>query len=304
MKAGTGIRIGIRAAKTVIVCAGVTLGACGSLHGSSPSAIRFASYGGYYASKPDFARVEHEFSLTSVHLAELTPEMLAAYDQEQVDQIYARLPAGVIPDGLFDAQPFSPNGIPDDRITTETRIISELPGFANASTNRFKLLCRYLWGRKVFQGGVRLAFTRVDDLTPLDHLLGSHPAAIPTITIEGREQWLMFPARLYCGQSLLDSRRESIIVDYSFSDDIPGYPELLDQLVGRHGLQVRDEIRMIRPGFYLGRAYLGKIFFLNFTLYDRNLDQRHSLGFSGGESTRQDCWPGEQVRPIGFRSEN
>ncbi|SES97116.1 hypothetical protein SAMN05216412_102369 [Nitrosospira multiformis] len=302
MKTGIGIRIGIRAAKTVIVCAGITLAACGSLQGSSPSAIRFASYGDYYASKPDFARVEHEFPLTSAHLAELTPEMLVAYDQEQIDQIYARLAAGVIPDGLFEVRAFSPKGVPDDRIITQTGIIGEFPGLANASTT--SLLRKYLWDRKMFRRDAQVVFTRVDDLTPFEHLLGPYPVAVPSITVEGREQWLMFPARLYCGQSLLDSRRESIIVDYSFSDDIPGYPELLDQRVGRRGLQVRDEIRMIRPGFYLGRAYLGKVFFLNFTLYNRSLDQRHGPEFFGGESTRQDCWPGEQVRPIVFRSEN
>lgn len=300
MKAGTGIRIGIRAAKTIIMCAGVTLGACGSLYSSSPSAIRFTPYGEYYASKPDFARVEHELPLTSAHLAELTPEMLAAYDQEQIDQIYARLVPGVIPDGLFDARPFSSNGIPDDRVPTETKIITELVGFANARTTKFMLLSRYLWDRKMFWRDAGLALVRVDDPAPLEHWLGSDPTAIPRITIEGREQWLLFPARLYCGQSLLDSRRESIIVDYSFSDDFPGYPELLNQLVGRHGLQVRDEIRMIRPGFYLGRTYLGNVFLLNFTLYNKELDHR----FSGTEPVRQDCWAGEQVRPIILRSEN
>ena len=294
----------IRAAKTIIVCASVTLSACSSFHGSSPSAIKFAAYGEYYASRPDFARVEHEFPLTSAHLVKLTPEMLAAYDQEQIDQIYARLAAGMIPDGLFDVRPFSPKGVPDDRVTTKTRIINELLGFTNARTTKFTLLSKYLWDRKVFQRDHRLALVRVDDLALLERWLGPDPAAIPRITIEGREQWLMFPARLYCGQSLVDSRRESIIVDYSFSEDIPGYPELLNQLVGRHGLQVRDEIRMIRPGFYLGRTYLGKVFILNFTLYNRSLDQRHSLGFSGRGSTGQDCWTGEQVRPIVFRSEN
>ena len=43
----------------------------------------------------------------------------------------------------------------------------------------------------------------------------------------------MFPARLYCGQSLLDSRRESVIIDYFFTDEIPGYRERPDYLAGR-----------------------------------------------------------------------
>ena len=55
--------------------------------------------------------------------------------------------------------------------------------------------------------------------------------------------------------------QESIIIDYFYTDEIPGYRERPDFLAGRRGLQVRDEIRMVRPGFYLGRAYIGKIFF-------------------------------------------
>ena len=67
--------------------------------------------------------------------------------------------------------------------------------------------------------------------------------------------WLLFPAKVYCGQSLLDSRRESIIIDYAFTDEIRGLPREPGLLAGRGGLRIRDEIRMVRPGFYLGRAY-------------------------------------------------
>ena len=64
--------------------------------------------------------------------------------------------------------------------------------------------------------------------------------------------WLLFPAKLYCGQSLLDGRRESVIIDYAYNDDLPGYQEHPDALVGRNGLRIRDEIRMIRPGLLSG----------------------------------------------------
>ena len=89
----------------------------------------------------------------------------------------------------------------------------------------------------------------------------------------------MFPAKLYCGQSLLDGRRESIIIDYAFTDDLPGYREMPDMLAGRRGFQVRDEIRMVRPGFYLGRAYLGRSFVLNFVLYNKEIAERDGPGF-------------------------
>src|SRR5439155_1469762 len=73
------------------------------------------------------------------------------------------------------------------------------------------------------------------------------PGDIKKLTFEGATTWLLFPAKLYCGQSLLDGRRESTIIDYAFTDDIDGYREKPDFLAGRRGLDVRDEIRMIRP---------------------------------------------------------
>ncbi|MDN5934617.1 MAG: hypothetical protein L0H75_00380 [Nitrosospira sp.] len=263
----------------------------------SPPEIKFGRYGEPYATKPDFARVEHEFPLSLADLAKLTPETLGTYNQEQIDQIYARLAAGAIPDGWYDGGPFFPKGASGaNRITG---IISGFPGMvAGAKTTKLELLGKYLWHGKVFHRDSRLVRSRIDDRAPLEHLISGDPATIPTIMASGREQWLLFPARLYCGQSLLDSRRESIIIDYSHSDDIPGYRELPDYLPGRRGMQVRDEIRMIRPGFYLGRAYLGKIFLLNFTLYDKELAERHMPGFLKTGATRQDCWPGEQARQM------
>src|SRR5262249_57729753 len=113
----------------------------------------------------------------------------------------------------------------------------------------------------------------------------------PTISV-----WLLFPAKVYCGQSLLDGRRESIIVDYNYNDEIEGYRNNPDHLVGRGGLALRDEIRMVRPGFYLGRAYVGHMFLLNFTLYDPSLAERAAADFAAGKDLAEDCWPGEQTR--------
>jgi hypothetical protein len=108
----------------------------------------------------------------------------------------------------------------------------------------------------------------------------------------------MFPARLYCGQSLLDSRRESIIIDYAFSDELPGYREKPDFLAGRNGFQIRDEIRMVRPGFYLGRAYAGKVFLLNFVLYNEAIAERDGDAFEKSGVATEDCWSGTQRRAV------
>ena len=111
--------------------------------------------------------------------------------------------------------------------------------------------------------------------------------------------WLLFPAKVYCGQSLLDSRRESIVVDYAYSDELPGYRASPDSTAGRGGIRIRDEIRMVRPGLYLGRAYANKMFLLNFTLSNEDEARRQGAPFADGAAVKEDCWPGEQVRRAG-----
>jgi hypothetical protein len=93
--------------------------------------------------------------------------------------------------------------------------------------------------------------------------------------------------------SPLDGRRESIIIDYAFSDEQEGYVNAIDRLGGRAGLQIRDEIRMVRPGFYLGRAYIARAFALNFTLYNAEVAENPGYAFASGE-VREDCWEGPQ----------
>ncbi len=55
---------------------------------------------------------------------------------------------------------------------------------------------------------------------------------------------------------------------------------------------VRDEIRMVRPGFYLGQAYMAGAFILNFTLYNKTLADTGSQAFLNGQSAPEDCWVG------------
>src|SRR3546814_1071998 len=66
--------------------------------------IPFAEYGDGYADKPDFAEVEYRHPLSVDDLQKLTPENIKNFDQEQLDQIYARLSAGPIPDGAFRSE--------------------------------------------------------------------------------------------------------------------------------------------------------------------------------------------------------
>lgn len=280
--------------KRIVLIAVVALAACGE---APPPGIKFAAYGPGYASKPDLAQVEHEFPLAPTDLARLTPDNLKAFDQEQIDQIYARLTAGPIPDGPYDGGLFFPKGISGDKRIAE--IIGGLPGLAaQVKTEKLELLGKHLWRGKVFYRDERVLRNRIDDTTLLKPLIDGDLSTIPKITVNGKEQWLMFPARLYCGQSLLDSRRESVIIDYFYTDEISGYRERPDYLAGRRGLQVRDEIRMVRPGFYLGRAYLGKIFLLNFTLYNKEIASRDGDAFVKTGRVKEECWPGTQQRAV------
>ena len=134
----------------------------------------------------------------------------------------------------------------------------------------------------------------------ISSLTTTQVAGLTTTVIAGlttTDVWLLFPAKLYCGQSLIDGRRESIIIDYAYNDDIAGYQERPDALVGRNGLGIRDEIRMIRPGFYLGRAYANRVFLLNFMLVNSEVAEAGRESYANGDEVVEDCWAGEQERP-------
>ncbi len=258
--------------------------------------IRFAPYSENYQSKPDLAQVEHKYPLTTAELARITPENLAGLDQEQIDQIYARLTAGPIPDGAFDGSILLPRGMSGSfRVAEIARGHAEFP--LHLKGLKVETIGEALWKGKVFYRNDLVLRNRIEDLSLLKRtgLVTGDPKKV---TVNGKETWLLFPAKLYCGQSLLDSRRESIVIDYFFTDEIPGYQEKPDYLAGRRGLRVRDEIRMVRPGFYLGRAYLDKIFLLNFTLYNKDIAARDGDAFMKTGRANEDCWTGTQQRVV------
>jgi hypothetical protein len=55
---------------------------------------------------------------------------------------------------------------------------------------------------------------------------------------------------------------------------------------------------MVRPGFYLGRAYAGKAFLLNFTLYSEDIARRDGDAFVKTGKVAEDCWGGTQARHV------
>ena len=258
----------------------------------APPDLAWAPYQDDYQTKIDLARLEHELPLSPATLARVTPASLKALDQEQLNQLYARLTAGPIPDGPFGGDLFFPKGASGDVRLSE--IVGGVKGlFLGVGSLKAEVLGRALWKGKVFYRDARVLRNRIDDLAVLKPILGD-TGDIKKLTFEGATTWLLFPAKLYCGQSLLDGRRESTIIDYAFTDDIEGYREKPDFLAGRRGLDVRDEIRMIRPGFYLGRAYMHRGFVLNFTLYNAEIAKRDGPAFARSGKVAEDCWAGTQ----------
>lgn len=250
--------------------------------------IYYAAYGEGYAAKPDLAQLEYEHPLSVKELVKVTPQYLDTLSQEQLDQLYARLPAGPIPDGAFDGSIVFPKGSSGKLRLAE--ILGGLKGLAaQFKGKKLEIIGETLWKGKVFYRDEKVLRNRIEDLTILRPIIGA--GEIPKISVDGRDAWLLFPAKLYCGQSLLDSRRESIIIDYAFTDELPGYREMPDSLAGRNGLKVRDEIRMIRPGLYLGRAYLDRAFGLNFILENKTLAKAGEADFLAGKIV-QECWSG------------
>ena len=181
-------------------------------------------------------------------------------------------------------------------------IVGGLKGFVvNLGGKKLELVGRTLWKGKVFYRDQRVLRNRIEDLAILGPLIDGKTTDLQKISVKGRDAWLLFPARLYCGQSLIDSRRESIVIDYAFSDAIAGYRERPDFLAGRRGLKVRDEIRMVRPGFYLGRAYVDRTFLLNFTLVNADVAERDGKAFLDTGKVAEDCWPGTQRTTVAGR---
>jgi hypothetical protein len=254
--------------------------------------ITFAAAGEGYAEKPDLAQVEYEYPIALKDLDKVTPEYLSTLTQEQLDQLYARLTAGPIPNGPFDGSVVFSKGSSGKLRAAE--ILGGLKGLAaRFKGKKLEIVAETLWKGKVFYRDQRVLRNRIEDLATLRPIIG--PGDIPKIDVDGKDAWLLFPAKLYCGQSLIDSRRESIIIDYAFTDDIHGYRELPDFLAGRRGLKVRDEIRMVRPGLYLGRAYMDHVFILNFILYNEQLAEQGERDFLAGK-INEECWPGTQAR--------
>ena len=260
----------MRTIAVAVLVLGLT--ACGS--GARP-AVRFAP------ANTDPRQVRRDLPLTAAERAALTPANLQALTQDQVNQIYARLTAGPIPDGAYRGDLFFPRDA-NGRARLREMAGPLPPGLAHLATLRVERLARALWRGKVFYRSQGIVRNRIEDLAILKPLLRERET-IPRLSVDGRTTWLLFPARIACEPSAFDPPQKSVIVDYSKSENIEGYRDIPDRLAGANGLKIRDEVRIVRPGFYLGRAYFGDRFGLNFTLLDPALDSTAAASAAGSE---------------------
>ncbi len=310
-----------RLRRLAILGAVAAIAGCGSgtsLAQSTPSSIPFAPLTDTSIADPDnstkvfrvdMAKVERDFPLTRRDLTLLTPESIKGFSQEQIDQIYGRLTAGPVPDGPFQGDLFFQRG--DSLGPRLAEILGGMEGrITGAKVELLERVGRVLWRGKMFYRDERVLRNFIADallLRPIvDDVRNVMTARVPRTgplrrLVPTDEVWLLFPAKLYCGQSLFDSRRESVIIDYNYADEIPGYRASPDSLAARGGMRIRDEIRMIRPGFYLGRAYANRMFLLNFIVYNPELAERSAGDFAVGAEVREDCWTGEQARVAAVR---
>jgi hypothetical protein len=216
-------------------------------------------------------QIEQQQPLTTEGRAELTPETVATLPQWQVDQVYARLAAGPIPDGVWQGRFFFAKG---GGPSSFAEAIGGLKGkIIDLKLKKLSQLGEALWKGKVFFKQEGVLRNMIDHEKILEELFDTPPGEVRNETIDGREVALLFPAKLYCGESLYDKRRQSVIIDYAETDEIEGYVPQIDYLAGRDALSIRDEIRIVRPGFYLGRAYAKDAMLLTFTLYNKAAEQ-------------------------------
>lgn len=234
--------------------------------GASGPAIPFGPTGDAALSFDD---LEAQFPLSDEHRAILTPENIEAFDQEHIDQIYARLNAGPIPNGPYRGSFFFSEG-------ASMRDFGDLLGSVGGRVVDLKLdkltaIGESLWQGKVFYRRQKELRNIIDKESVVAALFDVSVDDMVRDEVFGEQVALLFPAKLSRGKSLFDKRRPSVIIDYAKTAEIEGYIEAIDRLAGKDGLQIRDEIRQIRPGFYLGRAYLGTLFGLNFSLYNEEV---------------------------------
>ena len=150
-------------------------------------AIRFAP------ESTDPSQVRRDIPLTANERAALTPKNLQSLSQDQVNQIYARLTPGAIPDGPYNGDLFFPR---DANHRARLRDVTVLPSaIAHLATVPVERLARALWRGKVFYRSQRILRNRIAGAVTVRHAVSPSRRTATTVRMDQRSN---------------DSRRASI----------------------------------------------------------------------------------------------
>ncbi len=270
--------------------------------------------------KPDQALLQNQYPLTEQERNAITAEDIKRMTQEEIDQLYIRLESGPIIPGAYNGSVVQNSELAKDiKKSAYTKIAGDFPAlgmFAKlfcSNRDPVECLAETIWsGKRIYpqnaEGEYMLrnaieyaTYASVQTLTgnPLNtvgqlfgnitDVLGITKDKVADKVIfpgTNKISAMIFPAHVYCGQSLLDHRRESVIIDYAWGKSFEPYNKDVDILAGPGYLNIRDEVRMIKPGLYLGRAYTNKIFLLNFVLQNSEPVGVAANACFDGKSTR------------------
>lgn len=241
--------------------------------------------------KPDQALLQNHYRLNSNQRKALKAEDFQNMTQEEIDQIYIRLPSGPIQPGRY-------KGLVIQKVELVQKAKKLMLSKYKTTAKFGKLICgnqdlveclaEMVWkGKRIYEpsptGEIQLRNAISEKfgvalkaaLTPVVAELDPQNKLIETREMfYGQSKFMLFPAHVYCGQSLFDHRRESILIDYAWGNDFAPFVAGIDNLAGREFLNIRDEIRMVRPGLYLGRAYTNNVFLLNFVLSNLEVEEK------------------------------
>lgn len=274
-----------------------------------------------YKQKPDPALLQNEYRLNNLQRQAIKPEDFQKLTQEEIDQIYIRLSSGSIQPGKYKGLVVQKGELIQKAKKIMLSKFSDIANFgrhfcgSNESKDQIKdqdfveCLAEMAWkGKQIYEpdrqtGEVKLlnAISKKVGVALKIALVPFFKGLDPknwlwrtTDDFFGESKFMLFPAQVYCGQSLFDHRRESILIDYAWGREVSSnFIKKIEEIAGRGFLNIRDEIRMVRPGLYLGRAYSNKIFLLNFVLYNPEADNKYQ---KDSEWPKNACFDGTTTR--------
>lgn len=263
----------------------------------------------HYNQKPDAALLQSRWPLLKENTSKIMPQDIDQMTQEEIDQLYIRASSGPIVPGKYKGSVLQKNELAmkfKRAVSKKYKNIDVFNKEVCGETDFVECVAEFAWkGKRIYSPdpetgeyqlrnaiSKRVGLAVKGALRPLGSHLDPQNWILRTLSdFYGESKLMIFPARVYCGQSLFEHRRESIIIDYARGRDFSPFIKGIDDLAGPDFLGIRDEIRMIRPGLYLGRAYLNKIFLLNFVLHNPEAEVKE-----GGTWPANACYDGHKNR--------